>query len=124
MPFSLALNALNWQSARVTDDRVAVLRSLLDRAAPLDDVAAALSTFPWDCEQPLVVLQRRHVLDALDDVGSGAMARADLARWADVMEARDDIGVESEAVTDFLFFASSPAINGVVDVDEWRARLA
>lgn len=123
-PFSLAHNLWNWQGARVADDRVAVLRTLLDRTAPVDDIASDLSAFPWDSETPLVVLQQRHILDALDDVESGAMTQAELARWADVMEARDDIGVESEAVTDFLFFASSPDINGAIDVAAWRARLA
>jgi len=36
----------------VNDDRAAILRTLIDRAADVDEVASDLSAFPWDSELP------------------------------------------------------------------------
>jgi hypothetical protein len=108
-------------------ERAAAMSDLVERAIPVQRALKRLARYRWDLDHELVVLQRTHVLAALDAVDSGALSRRGLEEWADAVYLRDDVGYEPDARDDlieFLHIASTPEINGEVDMNEWRRRLS
>ena len=89
---------------------------------PLDAEVAMLhlARFPFDCESELAVLSTAHIREALKQFISGQITAQDIERWAGAVEGRDDIGYsegEEEAIAEYLFVLSEPAINGALTVE-------
>jgi len=114
----------------VSTDQDAVRRSLLAQLVewtqPVAALRARLAELPWDFEQLLVTLERRHVEAAVDRVRLDRATLADLVEWADALECRDDIAC-SDIVRDLVHVLANPtlfAITNLVDVErELAARL-
>jgi hypothetical protein len=109
-------------------NREEVLLDLIRLRRPVAVAAAELRSFPWDSEE-LVTLTRADALRVVDTFLAGEMSRQDCETWADALEVRDDVGLESAFRTElrqFLFEVANPALEGRLTTEtaaEWRALL-
>jgi len=104
-----------------SDRRRSALVSLVRAEGSLAAASAALQAFPWDCESPLVVLHRDHIAAVLDRFLSGELDETAVARWASLLEGREDIDA-SEELESVLFRLATPEINEPI-TDELVRRL-
>ena len=71
------------------------LEALLRYERSPREIAAALKAFGWDAEDELVTLARGHVCGVLCRFTSDRLSAADVEHWANVVEGREDIGLET-----------------------------
>jgi hypothetical protein len=93
-----------------------LLRRILRRDGSLPELRTQLATLSWDWDEPpLVVVTRAVLLAALNDYLDGAIPGSELEQWADVLEARDDVGYAPEDAVEELrqviFEIANPLIN-------------
>lgn len=112
-----------------TTTRKQLLRSLVELERPLDDLVRELSRLGWDCDRELVTLQRQHVLSILERFKQGELLAQQVEAWANAVEAREDIAIESVAhsvLTSAVFELANPALHGALTkelADQWILRL-
>jgi hypothetical protein len=87
----------------------------LVRSGPLSEHdLVRLNSFGWDSDQTLVTLTKADVCAALDRHVRGELSADDLVRWADQIEAREDIGFGAEyedALDNLIFELANPTIH-------------
>jgi hypothetical protein len=109
-------------------ERADLLAELV-RSGPLSQHdLASLGSYGWDSEETLVTLTKADACAVLHRHVLGELSDEDLARWADQIEARDDIGFEVEhegALKRFIFELANPAINEPTSeaASRWREAL-
>jgi hypothetical protein len=94
--------------------RQEVLQALLAAQRPLEDVAKQLASFEWDSDE-LVELRAEHVVAVLERFLRGDLRAEDVHMWADLVEGRDDIGLEQahqEALKQAIFQLATPELEG------------
>lgn len=97
-----------------SEARTVVLRGLVALTMPVAEAAAALAGFGWDSSE-LVVLTRADAARVLRRFLDGRLGADEVARWADVLEGRDDVGRENgfgDALNEFLFEMATPEVAG------------
>ena len=81
-----------------------------DQALPV--LEAEVRSLPWDWEGPaLVTLDKAAVVAVLHRHAAGELTDDQVERWANLIEARDDIDYTEEA-SEAVFWLASPAVNG------------
>ncbi|HEY0806159.1 MAG TPA: hypothetical protein VGD84_13880 [Pseudonocardiaceae bacterium] len=116
-------------SRSASEERAKVLRDLITRRVPVAEASAALARFGWDSDDELVTLTRADVLRVLRDYAGGRLTAEDIARWAEALEGREDVGREAgfdEPLTEFLFEAATPEVAGPLtpeSAQRWAALL-
>ncbi|MGI5214911.1 hypothetical protein [Plantactinospora sp. CA-290183] len=91
------------------------MRNLIELRLPLDEATTALTRFPWDSDAELVALTRADALRLLRRYLHGDLTAVDCQRWAEALEGRDDIGLETgfeNLLKGFLFEIATPALFG------------
>jgi hypothetical protein len=78
------------------DKRKQLLLELLSPRRPIPAIREELSEFQWDSETELVSLTRDHLKNLLGEFIGGRLTVSDVETWAETIEGRDDIGIESE----------------------------
>jgi hypothetical protein len=94
-----------------------ILQALLAAQLPLEDVAKELTSFEWDSDE-LVELRAEHVVTVLERFLRGDLRAEDVLMWADLVEARDDIGLEQahkEGLKQAIFHLATPELEGPLD---------
>ena len=94
-----------------------VLEALLEaRQAPAAS-ASALGRFTWDSEE-VVTLRRSHVITVLNKLVLGEWSPDEVEQWADLLEGRDDVGLEpghEDVLKQVIFDLANPALQGPLD---------
>ena len=109
------------QSERRVGTRIEILNDLIQHRASVTDATEQLAEFPWDSDDELVILTRPDVLATLAKLLRDNLSADDVERWADVLEVRDDVGLESaheHVLRQFLYEASTPETEGPLTA-EW-----
>jgi hypothetical protein len=73
-----------------------------------------LHSFGWDSDEILVVMTSVDACTVLDRFVQGQLSADDLVKWANQIEARDDIGFETEheqALGDLIFELANPSLH-------------
>jgi hypothetical protein len=112
---------VNDQQADV-ERRTDVLRRLVTLAAPVESARAELAGFGWDSDDELVPLTRADALRVLRRYADGTLSADAVAGWAEVIEARDDVGREpgfEQPLNDFLFELANPELAGPLTPERW-----
>lgn len=110
-------------------DRHEALNDLLLLRCEVGDAIAAVNRFPWDSEVELVSLTRADAARVLDAFRSGTLTAGECAAWANAVEGRDDVGLESGAedvLREFLFELSTPEVTRALTqatARDWLQRL-
>lgn len=86
------------------------LERLLNLTAPLSEIQAALSAFPWDSDEELVTLDSRHLSAVLDRYANGGLTDKEVEAWANFLEMREDIGMKSQIVRQCLHELANPVL--------------
>jgi hypothetical protein len=107
-----------------------ILMRLLTFVVPIEQLEQDIRTLSWDFpEEDIVLMTPTMAVEVLDRAINGQMPVEDLFRWADLLEAREDVGLvggQQGELREFLFQASNSEIN---DMDmprliNWRNTLA
>lgn len=72
-----------------------------------------LSTFPWDCENALVTVSRKNLVEILTRRVEMEIDDNTIIRWANALECREDLNFEDTLVEEIIFELANPEINGV-----------
>jgi hypothetical protein len=109
--------------------RVEAILDLIQIRRPISEAMETLLGFAWDSEEELVTLRRGDALMILNNFESGNLSAVECSEWAEALEGREDISLESgfeDLIKDFLFELSAPEINGPLTVDSsalWKERI-
>lgn len=85
---------------------------------PLRESLAQLSTFGWSSQEELATAAARDITHALDQFRAGELNADDLCTWAEELQGREDIALDSEDrdfLADALFQLSTPELCGSAD---------
>jgi hypothetical protein len=102
-----------------------ILRRLIDLDGDIESINSELRAFSWDAEDDCVVLTMLKLKAALLKCLSGKRTMAELERWADLIECREDINFEeayNDKIKAIIHRLANPEINGPVTTDlinEW-----
>jgi hypothetical protein len=116
-------------SGSTAAERVAALVDLVEVRVPVADAVRRLRHWPWDSDEPLLLLDRAAAVSVLQRYRCGELTAADLETWADAIEGRDDIGFapgQSEQLTRFVFETANPSLAVAMSdhhAGSWIARL-
>ena len=94
-----------------------VIQSVLAFDRSLDELKAELRQFPWDCDEPLVVLTAEMMTSVLDRFLTAELNAQQLHEWADLIEVREDFDYDpdrKEALIGIVFSLANPILYGPV----------
>jgi hypothetical protein len=91
-------------------ERVALLKALLSMDGSVSEVLGQLAEFPWDSEEELVQLERRHVREVLRKYLEGRVTSDEVENWAEALESRDDVGFAEPIVQDVMWTLANPEL--------------
>jgi hypothetical protein len=78
---------------------------------PISDLVDDIRHLPWDSEQPVVQMSRVDALSVMHRYDAGELSNMDIEEWANTIEGRDDIGLESHPeLRDFIFQLANPIL--------------
>jgi hypothetical protein len=106
-----------------------MLNRLLLRDESIETLMGKISSLGWDSDVELVTLTRDHVANALVSFSNGECEASDVEAWAEAIEGRDDIGLESgheERLKRIVFEIANPEVSGELSAEragEWLALL-
>ncbi len=106
------------------DERKSVLKRLVTLSAPVDASIRELARFPLDSEKELITLRDEHLVSVLRRFVLGDLTSCDVERWADALECRDDVQVESDQVKRDVFVLASPTLEGALTIQRAREIVA
>jgi Ca2+-binding EF-hand superfamily protein len=95
------------------------LRKLIGYEIPLDLARDLLKSFPWDGDVE-VVMTTSDVTSILKNFLGGKISSSEIARWADLIECREDIDLEeanNDKILRFLLEIANPEINGQLSLE-------
>lgn len=94
------------------DDRITALEDLLLMRIPPAEARQHLRRFTWDSE-PLVTLTRADLERVLDEYLKGRISAEVVEAWAEALEGRDDVNLETGVelvIKDVVFELANPEI--------------
>lgn len=96
-------------------DRRKAVYDLIQLRCPLNESLARLAAFIWSYQEDLAAVEVRDISHALDEFEAGRIGADELSVWAEEVQVREDIGVDSSGhdfIADALFQLSTPEICG------------
>lgn len=95
------------------DERIDILKHLLEFTKPIDEIKTKLSVLGWDSKEELVRLMPAHAISVLQQFEVGNLTARDIQEWANIIEGRDDIGFESrkeDLLKSLIFELANPEL--------------
>jgi hypothetical protein len=102
------------------DDRLLVVKALVQLSVPLDSIAARLREYEWDYEGQQVELGPGELVKLLERFLSRQLSAGDLERWANLIEGREDISYERESellIGEVIHDLANPLLSQYMDDD-------
>jgi hypothetical protein len=103
--------------------RRSAVQALLEMSEPLDSVFQRLQHFGWDYEGVPVLLERKHLVRALQKYLGGELMAADIEKWANGIEGREDIDFEEQyegVIDETLYELANPLLT--MQLEKLRAQ--
>lgn len=95
--------------------RAEILEELVRFDRPTEPLMRELSSLGWDWNgEPLLTLQKAHLLRIIDRFLAGDITAEQLQQWAENLEVREDVAFdqeEEELLDDVFFRIATPFIN-------------
>ena len=94
--------------------RKQLLNALLNLEPGIEETYSALANMAWDCPTELVTLRTQHVASVLGRFIDGRIDGEYVERWANAIEAREDVAFDSaqeESLRHILFVLANPELS-------------
>jgi hypothetical protein len=94
--------------------RADILASLIRFDRPIAELEALVAGLDWDAE-PAATLRRKDIADVIGRFLTGGLEAGVVARWAELIESREDIAFEPRhepAVADAIYDLANPDVQG------------
>lgn len=95
------------------NQRRCAVNTLLQFEGTVEQIRTLLGAFPWDSEEELSFLSLDHIRGVLDRYLGGFLTADEVESWANLIEGRDDIGVDPvhhELIQQVLHELANPLI--------------
>jgi hypothetical protein len=102
-------------------ERKDILVDLIHKRQDMSVLIQELSIYPWDCDEPLVIMKRDDILNILNTYVSGDLSSDELENWANAIECREDIGFEDDTIEDIVNRIANPVLYGTNSIDKIKA---
>jgi hypothetical protein len=76
------------------EDRASLVQRLVRYELPIEDTVAMLRAYGWDSDAELVVLTGTDAIHILERYLAGELSAKQVEYWAELLEMRDDVGLE------------------------------
>jgi hypothetical protein len=97
--------------------RLEILKRIIALHEPLKPLIEELANFPWDSTSDLTTIEPQHVRSVLERYIAGQLTRTDLQTWAETLEVREDVEIDSD-MKQFVFRMANPDIHGNLETKE------
>jgi hypothetical protein len=108
-------------------NRAAALEALVSLSEPISHAVSRLASFPWDSESDAFALTPQHLVHALSQFKAGVFSAADIERWANALECREDLGFSTALVREVLHELANPLLTEPLTTaraEYWLPRLS
>jgi hypothetical protein len=98
-------------------DRKALLAALVRYELPVEPVLNRLASVPWDSTEELARIGAADIVSILDRFIDGELSAEQVTEWADLLEVRDDVGVDphhENALRDIIFRLANPNLRDAI----------
>jgi hypothetical protein len=102
------------------------LADLVALRRPVSEALAALAGCAGDAPEPLMEVSEAQVCGVLRRYLTGELSAGDVDEWANAIECRDDLTVESPEVREVIFELANSEISRALSrpvAEEWLRRL-
>ena len=93
-------------------DRKVILKDILLVNGDLLSLDSEISLYPWDCQKPLLKVQKEDLIVVFSRCIRGDIKYDKLVHWANLIECRDDIEFQQGYLQEIIFEIANPEING------------
>jgi hypothetical protein len=97
-----------------------ILSDLLEFNSPLNGIQEELNRYPWDIEEPLIILAKRHIVSTLQKAVNGILSFEEIENWANAIECREDIEFENEKVKEIIFELANPELHSKLTIERLK----
>jgi len=91
-----------------------ILESLLHFNKKLNEIDDDLSQLSWDSNEELVVLTKNMIINILNRFLNHEISSFEIEKWAELIEGREDIGIEiefKEYINNIIFSLANPILS-------------
>ncbi len=93
-----------------------LLLNLISFSGSVSELTDRLSAVSWDQPEELITLNFFHVKKSIERFLNDEINSDELEAWANLIEAREDIGLEDARVEEAIYRLANPALEGAVNV--------
>lgn len=96
------------------NNRIEALDALINLRKPLTEISESLIQFPWGSEE-LVILDANQIKCVLEQYLSGEISESLVEDWANLVECRDDIGLnkkDNNLIKELMHALANPYLTG------------
>lgn len=107
-------------------NRKKILLNLLEYSDSLENIMLSLRDLSWDFEGEPMIIQKEHVINAINLFVNGKISKEDLERWANLIECRDDL-ISNEAdfpiIDKIIYQLANPVLEGEIDYEKCKLQI-
>jgi hypothetical protein len=99
------------------DPRAGLLRKMLAYELPIEPTIESLAALPYDCDDDLVFVTSKDILQIIDRHAGGDLSVEQLVEWADFLEVRDGVGFappHGDRLKEIVWQLANPLLNGAI----------
>lgn len=96
-------------------DRISTVRSLVRLSKSLKEIEADLKQFIWDFKGSPYIAMRSDIIGVLEMYDQGRIDRAEIEKWANMIEGREDVEFEAEyreKLLEVVYILANPVLQG------------
>ncbi len=101
-------------------ERIVILEELVKFASNINELVDELSRFPWDCDEPVIIITVKNILLIMDRFIAGEISVDTLENWANAIECREDIGFENEKLQELIVRLANPVLYEQISVQKMK----
>ncbi|HBY9035595.1 TPA: hypothetical protein MI944_29695 [Klebsiella pneumoniae] len=90
--------------------RIELLHRLIEASMPIPEAVSRLAELSWDGEEDLVELVPEHCSNVISQFLRGAIAGTEVEAWANAVECREDVKINSSLVGEVLHELANPTL--------------
>ena len=98
-------------------NRKTALENLIQFKLPIEQAISYLAQFEWDSEVELVSLEAAQIQNVLQLFTQGTISALEVEAWANAIECREDIKIETLLVNEVLHELANPQLTQPLSVD-------